>query len=151
MKSQVDKVSSAFWSGGIANPGVRVEVTTRTWGWEIDYSARNQVGSVKFPSPAFAVFHAGRSVCGSADLLDTNGYVATVFRRAPGAGCGSAYLYVRKDLLDSYISARSLRLVTVIGGERTLHHDHFAGPLPADLRKVYQSQVRDFVTVVGLR
>ena len=112
MTSQVDQV----WSGGIANPGVRAEVTTRTWGREIDYSALNQVGSVKFPSPAFAAFHAGRSVCGSADLLDTHGYVATVFRRARGAGFGSAYLYVRKDLLDSYVSARSLRLVTVIGG-----------------------------------
>ncbi|SOE72863.1 hypothetical protein SAMN06296378_2642 [Salinibacterium xinjiangense] len=106
---------------------------------------------MKFPSPAFAAFHAGRSVCGSADLLDANGYGATVFHRVPGAGFGSAYLYVRNDLLDSSMSARSLRLVTVIGGERTPHHDHLAGPLPADVREVYQSQVSDFVAVLGLK
>ena len=37
---------------------------------------------MKFPSPAFAAFHAVRSVSGSADLLDANGNVATVFRWA---------------------------------------------------------------------
>ncbi len=57
---------------------------------------------------------------------------------------------MRKDLVDSYASSRSLQLVTTIRGERTPHIDYFERCLPEDFQAIYQSRVNDFVSVIGL-
>jgi len=140
----------SYYAGGRWRPGYRAEATTRIWGWEGHHSPLNDLGNVYFPSPGIAVFHSLRGVSGSADLVDREGRLATIFRRNPGPGFGSAYFYVRKDLIDSYMASRALELVTVIRGERTLHNDHFQRPLPGDIRSIYQSQINDFAVVLGL-
>jgi hypothetical protein len=136
--------------GGRWRSGIRVEAASRAWAWEGYHSPLNKVDNFKFPSPAFATFHSLRGVSGSADLIDSAGNLATMFRRSEGPGFGSSFLYIRRDLVDAYSSSRSLRLVTVIGGERTLHHEFFEGPLPADLQAVFQSGANDFGISVGL-
>ncbi|WP_448005998.1 hypothetical protein [Agromyces bauzanensis] len=139
-----------YYANGEWQPGLPVEATTRIWGWESYHSPLNQLGSVLFPSPALAQFHRLRGVSGSTDLIDPTGRVATIFRRDPGPGYGSSYLYFRKDLIEAYTTARSLQLITVIGGERTLHYDQFDRPLPIDLQEIYQSHGNEFTWVIGL-
>ena len=139
-----------YYEGGRWRAGFRAEATSRIWGWEGYHSALNDLGNVYFPSPSFADFHSLRGVSGSADLIDKEGRVASIFRRHAGPMFGSAYLYVRKDLVENYLASRSLRLVTVIRGERTLHYDRFDRPLPDAIQSSYQSQINDFGTVLGL-
>ncbi|MCD1573256.1 hypothetical protein [Agromyces mediolanus] len=138
------------FANGVWQPGLPVEPATRIWGWENHHSSLNQVGSIVFPSPALTDFHELRSVAGSADLVDPTGHIATIFRRAPGPGYGSRFLYVRSDLIDAYAAARSLQLVTVINGERTLHYDYFDRQRRIDLQAIFQSHANDFAFVIGI-
>lgn len=139
-----------YHDGSRWRPGHRAEVPSRVWGWESYHSALNDIGSVMFPSPGLAAFHGLRSVGGSADLIDRAGRMATIFRRFEGPGFGSAYLYVRQDLIDAYAADRGLTLVTVIRGERTLQYDHLERPYPPGVQKIFQSQVNDFSFVLGM-
>lgn len=135
---------------GAWQPGIPVGPATRIWGWEDYHSPLNQVATVVFPSPALTEFHGLRSVAGSADLVDRDGAIATIFRRSPGTRYGSRFLYMRSDLVDGYAAARSLQLVTVIGGERTLNHDHFDRQDQTDVQAIFQSHAHEFVSVNGL-
>ena len=130
--------------------GDPAESTSRIWAWEGHHSPLNDLGNVYFPSPSFADFHSLRGVSGSADLIDRNGRVASIFRRHPGPGFGSAYFYVRKDLIESYLDSRLLTLVTMIRGERTLHYDSFERPIPDEIQSIYQSRINDFAMILGL-
>ncbi|MCS5732867.1 ATP-binding protein [Herbiconiux daphne] len=141
----------ASFANGRWRAGIKVEATTRTWGWESYHSSLNQLGSVTFPSPSFTSFHKLRGADGSADLLDQSSQVVTLFRRHPGPAFGSTYLYVRKALVDAYLTSRRLALVCVIRGERTVQYDHFGESFPANLRAIYATQVNDFVEVHGPR
>jgi hypothetical protein len=138
------------YSRGKWQAGFAVEATTRIWGWEPYHSELNQVRSIFVPSPAITEFLGLRSVRGSADLVDADGRVVSIFRRFPGPSYGSHFLYVRKDAIEAFAKSRSLRLVTVIRGERTLDHDYIDRPLPEKLQAVFQSRVADFSSVVGL-
>jgi hypothetical protein len=137
--------SKGKWQAGFA-----VEATTRVWGWEGYHSELNQVSNIIVPSPAVSNFLGLRSVRGSADLVDADGRVVSIFRRSPGPSYGSHFLYVRRDAIDAFAKSRSLRLVTVIRGERTIQHDYLDRPLPDRLRAVFQSRVADFSSVIGL-
>lgn len=136
-----------YFAGGEWQDGVPVEATTRIWGWDSYHSTLNQVGSVTFPSPALAGFHGLRGVAGSTDLVDRTGRTASIFRRDSD---GSRFLYVRKDLVDAYVSANAFQLVTVISGERTLHHDYFDRELREDLRDIFQVNGNQFGYAIGL-
>ncbi|MGZ0211253.1 MAG: hypothetical protein ACKVI4_02120 [Actinomycetales bacterium] len=138
------------YADGKWREGYPAESTSRIWAWEGHHSPLNDLGNVYFPSPSFADFHSLRGVSGSADLIDRNGRVASIFRRHPGPGFGSAYFYVRKDLIESYLDSRLLTLVTMIRGERTLHYDSFERPIPDEIQSIYQSRINDFAMILGL-
>jgi hypothetical protein len=133
------------WRSGIA-----VEPTCRQWAWESYHSELNQVGSVVFPAPPLAVALKLRVVGGSTDMVDQREQTATVYREAPGPGFGSHYLYMRRDLLQSYARDRGLRLVQAVVGERSVSYRMGERGLPDSARQLFQAGAHRFGAVVGL-
>jgi hypothetical protein len=117
------------------NPGIPVEATARRWIWESYHSDLNQTDAVEFPAPPLADYLGLRGASGSADLVDPTLRIATLSRRSPDDDRSSHHLYIRRDLLESYLKSRNLRLVRAIWGERTLHYDFFKDDLSDEVRQ----------------
>ncbi len=131
-------------------PGIPVEGTCRRWAWEGHHSELNQVGSLVFPAPPIAVALDLRVVGGSSDMVDQRGNVATIYRKAPGTGFGSHFLYIRRDLVEEYTSRCRLRLVQALVCERNLSYRITERHLPDSVRRLFQAHVHRFATVAGL-
>lgn len=130
--------------------GIPVENSSRLWGWEGYHSQMNQTGGVMFPAPPIATELGLRVVSGSSDMRDGLGELATMYREMPGPGFGSHFLYMRADLVETYLTRRSLGLVQAVVGERSIRFRVGEGRLPEKLRKLFQSGAHRFSTVTGL-
>ena len=133
-----------YYSGKRWRSGIRVEACTRKWAWESYHSELNQVGGVEFPAPALADFLGLRFLAGSLDLRDTVGGVATLYRIAPGPSYSSHFLYMRRDLLESYLITHRLKIVRAVWGERTMEYDFFDRELTDEQRDPFVRQVNKF-------
>lgn len=131
-------------------PGIPVEPTCRQWAWESYHSELNQIGPVVFPAPPLAVALKLRGVGGSTDMVDQRGKVATLYREAAGPGFGSHFLYMRRDLVESYARDRRLRLVQAVVGERSVSYRTFERGLPDSVRELFQAGGHRFGSVIGL-
>lgn len=129
---------------------IPVECTTRHWSWEDYHSQLNQVGGVVFPAPAIAEALSLRVAAGSSDMLDEQGNLATIFRRADGPGFGSYFLYMRGDLVERYVSSRNLKLVQAVVGERNVSYKSMERGLSKSLSEVFRNRGHQFSDVVGL-
>jgi hypothetical protein len=108
----------------------RVEVPVHRWSWESYHSSLNQVSSIDFVAPALCEYLGLVNHNSSFDLWDKSGRQATTYREfnvADRTG-NSSLLWLRKDLLEQYLSVTEQRLVWIPWGERTLHYKLFSGP-----------------------
>ncbi len=121
-----------------------VEVPVHHWAWESHHSPLNRVSGVKFPAPALCDFSGLQSRAGSFDLYDPRGQVVSIYRQLDSAESGSHLVYMRKDLVQDYLTATDQRLVWIPWGERTLHHDEFERRLPEDLQTVMAEHANNF-------
>jgi hypothetical protein len=131
-------------------PGIPVEPTCRQWAWESYHSELNQIGPVVFPAPPLAAALKLRVVGGSTDMVDQREKVATLYREAAGPGFGSHFLYMRRDLVESYAKDRRLRLVQAVVGERSVNYRTVERGLPDSVRELFQTGGHRFGSVVGL-
>ena len=120
--------------------GIPVESTCRRWAWESHQSPIDQGGPRVFPSPALATALKLRVIGGSSDMVDQHGKVASLLREATGPGFGSRFLYVRRDLVESYMNDRRVELVQTVVGERDLRYDYFEQGLPDSLQVLYEAR-----------
>ncbi|MDO9486643.1 MAG: hypothetical protein Q7K25_11360 [Actinomycetota bacterium] len=130
--------------------GIPIEHTCRRWSWETHHSQLNQVGGTVVPAPPLAVALGLRVVGGSSDMLDRNGEIATIYREAPGPGFGSHFLYIRRDLVDSYAASRSLTFIQSVVGERNINYRVMERDIPNALRRLFQDGHHRFGGVEGL-
>lgn len=137
-----------YFDGRRWKPGIPVEATTRRWAWESHHSQLNQVSGIEFPAPPLADFLGLRSIDGSADLVDRQGEVATLYRVMPGPAFGSHIVYIRRDLLEHYLQERRMRLVCGVWGERDLERDFLGGEsVSDDMRERYVNHISTFRSV----
>jgi hypothetical protein len=125
----------------------RVEVPVHRWAWESYHSLLNQVSGIEFVAPALAEKLGLVNHSETLDLCDKVGRRATVYREFDVAGRfgGSSLLYLRKDLLEHYLSLVGRALVWIPWGERTLHHTHFSrGGLPPAVEAARQNYADNF-------
>jgi hypothetical protein len=114
---RVIEVAFAVWQ---STQGVRVEVPTRSFGWEPHHSKMNQVSGFLMPVPRMIqelhLHLRGREV----DFCDENGLIATQYVKAGEGHRGNQYqlLYMREDLLQKYLSMTQQTLVWMNWGER---------------------------------
>jgi hypothetical protein len=109
----------------------------------------NQVGPVLFPAPSVSVALNLRVVGGSTDMVDRHG-IATVYREAPGPGYGSHFLYMRRDLIESYTKENKLHFVQAVAGERSVSYRNIQRGLPDSARTLFQAGHHRFGSVIGL-
>lgn len=131
-------------------PGIPVEATCRYWAWESHHSLLNQEGTIAFPAPPIADALGLRVIGGRSDMRDRHGALATIYRRAPGPGFGSYFLYMRRDLIEEYAALHGLRFVQAVTGERSYSHRWVERGLPEPIRELLQTKVHEFSRVVGL-
>jgi hypothetical protein len=101
-------------------PGVKVELTTRQFGWESYHSKLNYVSGFRVPSPRIIqqlqLHLQGRAV----DFYDEAGLLATQYIEVGEGHRGNQHslIYVREDLLRNYLLKTRQTLVWLMWGER---------------------------------
>jgi hypothetical protein len=123
--------------------GVPVESTIRRWAWEGHHSALNQVAPLALPSPRLSTYLNLRNARGSAGLVDDMCRLASI--NCVDRGGTSRYSYLRIDLLETFLDANDMRMVSVIQGERTLAGGYFDEGLSPSLQEIYIEGRNDLV------
>jgi hypothetical protein len=115
------------FSGGRWVASGRVEVPVHRWSWESYHSSLNQVSGIEFLAPALCEKLGLVNHNSTFDLWNRSGRQATVYREFDVADRhgNSSLLYLRKDLLEQYLSLTDQVLVWIPWGERTLHYKAF--------------------------
>ncbi len=127
--------------------GVHVEIPVWSWAWESHHSTLNQVDTVTTPSPEACRALDLVGADGSFDLLQRDGGPASLCRQWPASRTGSgpsSICYLRRDLLERYLSDGERVLIWVVWGERNLHHRNFQGALSDELQLVFSEGAEGF-------
>lgn len=102
--------------------GVSVDIPVQKYNWESYHSVVNQSGSANLPSKRLCEALDLRYRANTWDLHDASG-VASLYREVGehrGQSSGS-FSYLRRDLLDRYLTQSGKALVWLMWGERGLH------------------------------
>lgn len=112
-------VSADRWS----NNGVAVDIPVQKYNWESYHSVVNQNSGACLPSKQLCQALSLRYCDNKWDLHDTAG-VASLYREVGeyGSQVSGFFSYLRRDLLDSYLTQSGKTLVWLMWGERGLHH-----------------------------
>lgn len=112
-------VSADRWSDN----GILVDIPVQEYSWESYHSVVNQGGSAKLPSKRLCAALSLRYRANKWDLHDASG-VASLYRKVGeyGSHISGSFSYLRRDLLDSYLSQSAKTLVWLMWGERGLHY-----------------------------
>ncbi len=112
-------VSADRWS----NNGVTVDIPVQTYSWESYHSALNQTSGVSLPSKRLCEALNLRYRANKWDLHDVSG-VASLYREVGeyGSHISGSFSYLRRDLLDSYLTQSGKALVWLMWGERGFHY-----------------------------
>jgi hypothetical protein len=104
-----------------------IEVPVHRWAWEGHHSSLNDVSGVEFPSAALCETLNLVNRGATFDLWDETGKQATVYREFKIADVygNSHLLYMRRDLLETYLARTNQEYVWIPWGERTLNHREF--------------------------
>ncbi len=111
-----------------------LEIFAHRYGWESQHSSTNQAGGAPIPSRSFSIHHATYGLPQSFDQALSDESKASITLRAP-EGTSGHILFLRADLLRSYLAGRSL--VWVAWGERNLYGVSHSPPT------WYSEQVRE--------
>ncbi len=108
-------------------PGIRAEIPVFGFSWESYHSVENQGGAGEYLAPAITELLDLRNQPNCLDLCDRKGRPASLYRTF-GTDSGrsrSHLLYIRVDLLDTYLAATDQVLVWMIWGERNFNYKYF--------------------------
>lgn len=112
-------VSADRWS----NNGVSVDIPVQKYNWESYHSVENQGGGASLPSKRLCEVLGLRYRANKWDLHDATG-VASLHREVGeyGSQNNGSFSYLRRDLLDRYLTESGKVLVWLMWGERGIHH-----------------------------
>lgn len=106
---------------------IEVEVPAHRYAWESHHSQLNTTNSAFFAAPALCEALGLVNHAQELDLFDSMGRTATIHRQFDAGRGGRSYLlFIRKDLLEQYLTQTTQRLVWLVWGERGLNHEEFA-------------------------
>lgn len=112
-------VSADRWS----NNGIVVDIPVQKYSWESYHSVVNQNSGASLPSKLLCEALSLRYRANKWDLHDASG-VASLYREVGeyGSLISGYFSYLRRDLLDRYLTQSGKALVWLMWGERGLHH-----------------------------
>ncbi|WP_298621450.1 hypothetical protein [uncultured Zoogloea sp.] len=112
-------VSAERWS----KDGVAVDIPVQKYNWESYHSVENQNSGASLPSKLVCEALNLRYRANKWDLHDASG-VASLYREVGeyGSQISGSFSYLRRDLLDSYLTQSGKALVWLMWGERGVHH-----------------------------
>ncbi|MDX2298387.1 MAG: hypothetical protein NW204_01550 [Xanthomonadaceae bacterium] len=112
-------VSADRWS----NNGVAVDIPVQKYNWESYHSVVNQGSGSSLPSKQLCEALGLRYRANKCDLHDASG-VASLYREVGeyGSQINGSFSYLRRDLLDCYLTQSGKALVWLMWGERGFHH-----------------------------
>lgn len=112
-------VSDDRWS----NNGVLVDIPVQRYNWESYHSVANQNSGASLPSKRLCEALILRYHSNKWDLHDASG-VASLYREVGeyDSQISGSFSYLRRDLLDSYLTQSGKALVWLMWGERGVHH-----------------------------
>lgn len=129
-------------------PGIEVEVPLHRYSWESHHSTENQAGGVGYVAPALCDRLSLRNRGNSMDLYDEQGNLASLYRMFGNQEFWrSDLLYLRKDLLEKYLSETGKEIVWIIWGERDFKHKQLDRYRPeiqdiwSDYRHIHRAHV----------
>ncbi|QOI07291.1 NACHT domain-containing protein [Pseudomonas savastanoi] len=106
-----------------SNNGVAVDIPVQKYGWESHHSVMNQNSGAILPSKLLCDALNLTYCANIFDLHDASG-VASLYRKVGeyDSKISGSFSYLRRDLLDSYLSQSGKSLVWLMWGERGFHH-----------------------------
>jgi len=112
-------VSADRWSDN----GVPVEIPVQRYSWESYHSAMNQTSGVVLPAKEICEALNLGYRANKWDLHDASG-VASLYREVGEyeSQASGSFSYLRRDLLDNYLTQSGKTLVWLMWGERGIHH-----------------------------
>ncbi|WDR38031.1 hypothetical protein NN484_09925 [Pseudomonas serboccidentalis] len=112
-------VSADRWS----NNGIAVDIPVQKYNWESYHSVVNQNSGACLPAKQLCQALSLRYCANKWDLHDAAG-VASLYREVGeyGSQASGFFSYLRRDLLDSYLTQSGKALVWLMWGERGFHH-----------------------------
>lgn len=112
-------VSADRWS----NNGVAIDIPVQQYNWESYHSVVNQDSGARLPSNRLCKALSLRYRANKWDLHDAAG-VASLYREVGeyGSQISGSFSYLRRDLLDRYLTQSGKALVWLMWGERGFHH-----------------------------
>jgi hypothetical protein len=112
-------VSADRWS----TDGIKVEIPVQRYSWESYHSVVNQASGAHLPSKRLCEALSLRYRANTWDLHDASG-VASLYREVGelDAQISGSFCYLRRDLLEKYLTQFGKQLVWLMWGERGLHH-----------------------------
>ena len=112
-------VSADRWS----NNGVAVDIPVQKYNWESYHSVVNKGSGASLPSKRLCEALSLRYCANKWDLYDALG-VASLYREVGehGSQISGSLSYLRRDLLDRYLTQSAKAFVWLMWGERGLHY-----------------------------
>jgi len=112
-------VSADRWAGN----GVTVDIPVQRYSWESYHSVVNQASGACLPSKRLCEALSLTYWANKWDLHDASG-VASLYREIGeyGSQISGSLSYLRRDLLDRYLTQSGKALVWLMWGERGFHH-----------------------------
>jgi hypothetical protein len=103
--------------------GIAVDIPVQKYNWESYHSAVNQSSGASLPSKRLCEALSLRYRANKWDLHDASG-VASLYRDIGeyGSQVNGSFSYLRRDLLDSYLTQSGKVLVWLMWGERSVHY-----------------------------
>lgn len=117
---RVEYMVSADWR---SDDGVAVDMPVQKYNWESYHSMMNQNSGASLPSKLLCEALSLRYLANKWDLHDDSG-VASVYREVGeyGSQVSGSFGYLRRDLLENYLTQSGKALVWLMWGERGFHH-----------------------------
>lgn len=106
-----------------SNNGVAVDIPVQKYNGESYHSVVNQNSDASLPSKLLCEALGLRYRANNWDLYDASG-VASLYREVGeyGSQISGSFSYLRRELLDRYLTQSGMALVWLMWGERSIHH-----------------------------
>lgn len=106
-------------------PGILLECPIHRFGWESYHSSENQARGTEYIAPALCNFLNLKNKNNLWDLFTFDGKQASIYRTfgSEGEYLKSHLLYIRKDLLESYLENTNQKLIWFIWGEKDFKYE----------------------------
>ncbi len=116
---EVDRVEYMVSADRWSNNGVAVDIPVQKYSWESYHSVVNQNSGASLPSKRLCEALSLRYRANKWDLYDASG-VASLYREVGeyGSQINGHFSYLRRDLLDRYLTQSGKALVWLMWGER---------------------------------